>query len=83
MMSMAFAKPIIGVIQGDGRDVLVESGGAALADETAESVSKAILAIHNMSEKEKSRLGALNKMYYDLHFSKKRVAELVERELKH
>ncbi len=83
MMSMAFAKPIIGVIQGDGRDVLVESGGAALADETAKSVSKAILAIHNMSEKEKSRLGALNKMYYDSHFSKKRVAELVERELKH
>ena len=82
MMSMAFAKPIIGVIQGDGRDALVEAGGAALADENAESVAKAILAIHNMNEKEKSRLGALNKMYYDSHFSKKRVAELVERELK-
>ena len=83
MMSMAFGKPIIGVIQGDGRAVLVDSGGAALAEEDPDSVAKAILSLHNMSQKEKSRLGSLNKMYYQYHFSTRKVAELVEKELKH
>jgi K+-sensing histidine kinase KdpD len=36
MMSMAFGKPIIGVLKGDGRKVLQESGGTLLADENAD-----------------------------------------------
>ena len=82
MMSMAFARPIVGVIQGDGRDVLSESGGAFLADENAESVKNALLAISNLSSNEKARLGRLNKQYYDSHFSTKTVAALIEKEFR-
>ena len=82
MMSMAFARPIVGVIQGDGREVLKESGGAFLAEETAESVKTALLAISNLSENEKARLGKLNKAYYDTHFSTKTVTELIEKEFR-
>ena len=81
LMSMAFARPIVGVLKGDGKDVLVDSGGAFLADENAESISKAILAVHNLDKKEKDRLGDLNRKYYESHFSIKEVSLLIEREL--
>lgn len=82
MMSMAFARPIVGVIHGDGRDVLSESGGAFLAEENAESVKNALLAISNLSENEKARLGKLNKFYYDTHFSTETVTSLIEKEFR-
>ena len=82
MMSMAFARPIVGVIQGDGRDVLKDSGGAFLADENAESIKNALLAISNLSANEKARLGRLNKLYYDSHFSTKTVTSLIEKEFR-
>ena len=82
MMSMAFSRPIIGVIKGDGKDILEEAGGAFIADEDAESVKKAILAIYNISKNEKARLGKLNKRYYDSHFSTRIVTSLIEKEFK-
>ena len=81
-MSMAFGRPIVGVLQGDGADVLKDSGGAFLADENAESVKNALLAISNLSENEKARLGKLNKYYYENHFSTKTVASLIEKEFR-
>ena len=82
MMSMAFERPIVGVIQGDGRDVLQESGGAFLAEENPESVKSALLAISNLSANEKAHLGKLNKLYYDSHFSTKTVTSLIEKEFR-
>ena len=82
VMSMAFGRPIIGVLQGDGRKVLVEAGGAFLADETPESVAQAIVAVQKMSVKEKELFGKLNKMYYDNNFSLKRVVAKIDQYLK-
>lgn len=82
MMSLAFSRPIVGVLKGDGKDVLEESGGAFLADDNPESVKNALLAISNLSEKEKARLGKLNKMYYDSHFSLRTVTDQIEKEFK-
>ena len=82
LMSMAFGKPIIGVIQGDGKDVLQEAGGSFLAEENAESIKEAILAISKASAKEKARMGKLNQDYYNSHFSLKTVASLIEKEFK-
>ena len=79
-MSMAFARPIIGVLKGDGRDVICESGGGFLAEENADSVKDAIMAVHNISKKEKDRLGNLNYEYYQEHFSVTKVCSLIERE---
>ncbi len=82
MMSMAFERPIVGVLQGDGADVLKESGGAFLAEEDAESIKNALLAISNLSSEEKARLGKLNKYYYDTHFSTRTVTSLIEKEFR-
>ena len=82
MMSLTFARPIVGVLQGDGKAVLEESGGAFLAEEDPVSIKNALLAISNLSEKEKARLGKLNKMYYDSHFSLRTVTDEIEKEFK-
>lgn len=79
LMSMAFSRPIIGVLKGDGRDIISDSCGGFLAEENAESVKNAIMAIHNLSKKEKERLGALNRLYYESHFSIREVASLIEK----
>ncbi len=79
-MSMAFARPVIGVIQGDGRMVINESGGGFLADENPDSVAKAILAVHNLTQKEKAHLGELNRRYYLNHFSVEEVCKSIERD---
>ena len=78
-MSMAFGRPIIGVLKGDGRDVISASSGGFLAEENPDSVKDAIMAVHNLTKKEKERLGALNRMYYDSHFSLEEVTRLIEK----
>ncbi len=78
-MSMAFGRPIIGVLKGDGRDVISASSGGFLAEENPDSVKDAIMAVHNLTKKEKERLGALNRMYYDSHFSLREVTSLIEK----
>lgn len=82
LMAMAFARPIVGVLSGDGRNIISESGGGFLAEENPDSIKNALLAIHNLSKKEKEHLGALNRMYYDSHFSIEEVASLIEREFR-
>ncbi len=81
-MSMNFARPIIGVIQGDGKDVINESGGGFIADENSESIKKAILAVHNLTKKEKAHLGELNRRYYDAHFSSREVCKSIEKDFR-
>ena len=80
LMSMAFSRPVVGVLKGDGKNVICESGGGFIAEENAESVKNAIMAIYNLSKKEKERLGVLNYNYYQNHFSLRSVTELIERE---
>lgn len=82
MMYMAFGKPIIGVIEGDGKEVLQKSGGALLASADPTSIKDAIIALSHMDKKEKEHLGSLNKLYYDTHFSLKEVTREIEKHLK-
>ncbi len=82
LMSLAFARPIVGVIQGDGRTVISEAGGGFLADENSESLKAALIAIHNLTDKEKAHFGGLNRRYYDEHFSTETVCSLIEREFR-
>ena len=81
-MSMAFGRPIIGVLKGDGRKALVEAGGAFFADEDAKSVATAILAVKKMDKKEKALCGKLNRAYYESNFSLKAVSKKIEFYLK-
>ena len=82
LMSLAFARPIVGVIQGDGRTVISEAGGGFLADENSDSLKDALIAVSNLTEKEKAHFGELNRRYYQEHFSTEKVCSLIEREFR-
>ena len=68
-MSMAFSRPIIAVLEGDGKRVLEESQGALFAEENAQSLANAITRLSKLSKEEKDSLGARNRKYFDENFS--------------
>lgn len=77
VMSMAFGKPIIGVLDGDGKDVLNASKGAFVAQPDKTSISVAIEKMAKLSNEERKRLGELNRVYYQDHFSIKKTGQSV------
>ena len=77
VMSMAFGKPIIGVLDGDGKDILLQSGGSMVAEANKESIADAINKMAALSKEERKRLGELNRAYYQNNLSIKRSGELI------
>lgn len=78
---LKYARPIIGSLSGDGRDVLIKTKGAVLTDQNAESIAKAMETIIDLPADKKEEMGRQNKLYYEEHFEIRRVAQLIEREL--
>ncbi len=78
---MKFGKPILGALEGDGRDVLVKSGGAILTDQNAEGIAEGMEKIMQLSSAQKEKMGELNRRYYQENFELRKVAQLLEKEL--
>lgn len=78
---LKYGKPIIGALSGDGKDVLINSGGAVLTSQTAEGIAEGIEKIIGLSDNEKEKMGESNRRYYQENFSLRRVAQLLEKEL--
>lgn len=78
---LKYGRPIIGSLNGDGRDVLLKTKGAVLAEQNAEGIARAMEEIINLSKEQKEEMGKQNKKYYEEHFEIRRVAQLIEREL--
>ena len=69
MMSMVFQKPILGVLKGDGKEVLESARGGIIAEPNPQSVKDAILYLASLSKEEKEAMGLNNSSYYKKHFS--------------
>lgn len=81
VMSMAFAKPIIAMIQGDGKDVIEEAKGGLIADEDASSLAEKLKEFLAISKEDRLIMGQKNLDYYQKHFSLDYVAKQIESEL--
>ena len=77
VMSMAFGKPIIGVLDGDGKMVLNESKGSFVAQPDKTSISVAIEKMASLTDEERKRLGKLNRAYFEGHFSLEKTGQLI------
>lgn len=64
MMSLAFGKPIIGVLDGDGKDILIKAGGNIIAKPNPESVAEAINKMYSLSTIDRKEMGIKNREYY-------------------
>lgn len=63
-----YSKPIIGMIDGDGRDVLIKAEGCVIADESIDSLSLAIDKISSFDEEKLKRMALNNYRYYLANF---------------
>ena len=80
-MSMAFGKPIIGVLGGDGRKIIEESQGGIICEENKESIAEGIKKIAALSKEERTAIGNKNREYYLNHLSIEKVGEKVNKVL--
>lgn len=64
---LKMSKPIIGMIQGDGKKILEDAGGSIFVDENPESIKNAILVLHKMSIQQKRKMGLKNSAYFSDH----------------
>lgn len=75
---LSYKKPIIGVIKGDGKDLLIKAGGSLFADETPEDIAKAFDKIASMGDKEKLSMGESNLKYYKDNLTNDKLIQSIE-----
>ncbi len=80
-MSMVFAKPIVAMIDGDGRKIILDSEGGFICEENAESLAKALLNMKNLSLEQRKNLGTNNINFYKKNFSQLEISKKIEKEL--
>ena len=78
---LAYGKPIIASIGGDGRKILEEAGGAIFASEDPADIAKAYEALFLLSDAQRADLGEKNRAYYDSHFDFGKIVSQIEAEL--
>ena len=81
VMSMAFGKPILAMLEGDGKSILVEADGAVFSSQSAESLLDGIKTISSLNKKDLDRLGKNNLSYYQNHLTLNTIASQIEEEL--
>lgn len=68
--SLFYGRPIFGIIQGDGKNVIEQAGGGVVSKgEDASSIKDALLGFIALPEEEKQRMGEANKKCFDENFS--------------
>lgn len=82
VMSMAFTKPILAMLEGDGKRILTESKGGIFARQDVKFLARAIDKIAAIPTLELKKLGELNQIYYAKHFSLETITRKIEKHLR-
>ena len=78
IVSMAYKKPIIAMLNGDGKDVLLECDGAIFADQNVDDLVFAITKMASLSDEARKKLGDNNYSYYSKRFTLKNIIDKLE-----
>lgn len=62
---MKYGRPLIGVIQGDAKELLKKAGGTLFSDENSQQISDIFNQFCNISDKEKAQMGLNNERYFN------------------
>jgi len=77
---LACAKPIIGALDGEGANIINESGaGFAVPAEDANALADAVLKMYRLPDTERVQMGQLGRQYYEQHFDRKRLLDRLGR----
>ena len=66
---MKYGRPLIGVIQGDAKELLSKAKGTVFAGENPKEVADIFNQFCDYSDKEKALMGHNNKQYFNLHLT--------------
>lgn len=79
---LKYARPIIGILKGDGRDLLAKTGGVVFAEEDPRDIARVIKETCQLSVMMKERLGARNRSYYLANLTTEKLTHSLEDVLK-
>lgn len=71
---MKYGRPLIGVIQGDAKELLSKAKGTVFAGENPQEISEIYEKICTISEKEKAQMGLNNKRYFEEYLTAEKLA---------
>lgn len=77
---MKYGRPLLGVIKGDGKELLSKANGTLFTDEDPKSIAEGIDKL--LSMKEKDQLGLNNKSYFEKNLSSEKLVNQLFNELK-
>lgn len=76
---IACAKPVICAVDGEGKNLIKESGaGIAVAAGDPNGLAEAVLKLYNMDETERNHIGSLGKQYFEKHFERTRLLDMLD-----
>ena len=78
---LKYGRPIIGVVQGDSKDLLEKANGSLFAKENPQNIGEIMNILINMPQKEKDQLGHNNKEYFEENLTTEKLTHLLVDEL--
>lgn len=81
---MAASKPILGVLKGEGAEIIAEAEcGWSVDPNDPKAIAEKILSLAKLPERELNRFGNNGYAYYKEHFTKEICMEILDREIGH
>lgn len=81
VMAMGFNKPILAMLDGDGKQILKSAGGGIVCEQTTNSLKEGIENIASLSKEKLKTMGDNNYSYYKNNFDEEIIAKRIEKEL--
>ena len=78
---LKYKKPLVGVIQGDAKELLEKADGTLFASEEPEDIARAIKEIVHLDDKKKAKMGENNLDYFNNNLSVEQIVKNIEKEL--
>lgn len=78
---LKYGRPILGIIKGDGENLLKEANGTIFSSQKEEDIVDAIRKIISLTKEEKSQLGKNNKTYFEENLTSEKLVKEIEQEL--
>lgn len=78
---MKYSKPLIGVIKGDGKELLLKANGTLFSEENPNDIAKTLLNFIHLSKEEKVKLSKSNLTYFNNNLTSEKLVGLLEEEL--
>ena len=79
---LKYKKPLVGVIEGDAKELLSKAGGTIFSSEDPLDIANTIIEVCELPQKQKEEMGKKNFDYFNKYLSVDKLVKDIENELK-